>query len=155
MIVAALEELYGQIPNLPRLKQALDYISTARSQDLADGRYEVDGERMYVLVQSYETLLANEFAKYEAHRRYIDVQYISEGVEMMGWAPLDQMQVNSEYNPDKDVVLGTCPIHTASPVKVAAGQAAIFFPMDAHAPKLAAAAPCPIKKIVVKVLIEE
>lgn len=154
MIVAALEELYGQIPDLPRLKQALDYISSARSQDLADGRYEVDGDRMYVLVQSYETVHAIEFPRYEAHRRYIDVQYIQDGVEMMGWAPVDQMQVNSEYSPENDVVLGSCPMSTATPVKVAAGQAAIFFPQDAHAPKLAAAGPCPVKKIVVKVLIE-
>lgn len=154
MIVAALEELYRQIPDLPLLKQALDYIDQARSQNLADGRYDVDGERMYVLVQSYETLRANEFSKYEAHRRYIDVQYIQEGVEMMGWAPLEQMCVNSEYNEQKDVMLGTCSISTATPVKVAAGQAAIFFPQDAHAPKLAAASPCPVKKIVVKVLVE-
>lgn len=155
MIVAALEELYRQIPDLPLLKQALDYIASARSQDLADGRYDVDGERMYVLVQSYETLRPNEFAKYEAHRRYIDVQYIHEGVEMMGWAPLDQMQANGEYNAEKDVVLGTCPMNIATPVKVSAGQAAIFFPLDAHAPKLAAASPCPVKKIVVKVLVED
>lgn len=153
MIVAALEELYGQIPNLPRLKQALDYISTARSQALADGRYEIDGDRMYALVQSYETLPPDDFAKYEAHRHYIDVQYIREGVELMGWVSLEHIVTNTEYDLKKDVVLGTCPMSLASPVKVAAGQAAIFFPQDAHAPKLAAAMPCPVKKIVVKVMI--
>jgi biofilm protein TabA len=153
MIIAALEELYKQIPESLRLKQALDYIAGARGQALADGRYEIQGQELYALPQSYQTIPAEENTKFEAHRRYIDVQYIVDGVEVMGWAPLSQMLVSAPYNPDKDVILGTCPSALWTPVKVAAGQAAIFFPEDAHAPKLAAGEPCPVKKIVVKVLI--
>jgi YhcH/YjgK/YiaL family protein len=153
MIVAALEELYKQIPDSPRLKQALDYIGGARGQALADGRYEIQGQELYALAQSYQTIPADENAKFEAHRRYIDVQYLVDGVEGMGWAPLDQMRVNTPYNPEKDVILGTCPSAVSTLVKVAAGQAAIFFPEDAHAPKLAAGEPCSVKKIVVKVFI--
>lgn len=153
MIVAALEELYQQIPALPRLKRALDYLTQARTQGLADGRYEIDGDQLYALVQSYETVVADENSKYEAHRKYIDVQFIVEGQEMMGWAALKQMVVNKEYIEEKDVVLGTCPMAAASPVKVDAGEAAIFFPEDAHAPKLAVYVSRPVKKIVVKVAI--
>lgn len=153
MIIATLEELYNQIPNLPRMKQALDYLAQARGQGLADGRYPIDGDLVYALAQSYETLPNDENAKYEAHHKYIDVQYIVEGEEGMGWAPLAQLAVNKPYSDEKDVVLGTCPLAVASLVKVAAGQAAIFFPEDAHAPKLAVGSPCPVKKIVVKVAI--
>lgn len=153
MIVAALEELYHQVPASARLKQALDYLAQARSLGLADGRYEIDGDQVYALAQSYETLPAGDDSKYEAHRKYIDVQFIVEGLEGMGWAALDQMTVTKDYNAEKDIVLGTCPLAAATLVKVCAGQAAVFFPEDAHAPKLAAGAPGPVKKIVVKVAI--
>jgi biofilm protein TabA len=154
MIVADMNELYHQIPASPRLTQALDYIRAANAMEMADGRYEIDGDKVYALVQSYQTLVIDENAKYEAHRKYIDVQFIATGVEIMGWAPLEKMQVNKEYNPEKDVVLGTCPPALTTLTRVDVGQAAIFFPQDAHAPKLACGEPAPIKKIVVKVLID-
>jgi biofilm protein TabA len=154
MIVADLKELYRQIPASPRLAQALDYIQAVNPQEMPDGRYEIDGDKVYALVQSYQTLIIDENAKYEAHRKYIDVQYIASGVEIMGWAPLDKMQANKEYNPEKDVILGTCPPDLATLTRVEAGQAAIFFPQDAHAPKLACGEPTPIKKIVVKVAVD-
>lgn len=154
MIVADLKELYQQIPACPRLTRAMDYIQAANPNEMPDGRYEIDGDKVYALVQSYQTLVINENAKYEAHRKYIDVQYIASGVEIMGWAPLDKMQVNKEYNPEKDVVLGTCQPSLATLARVEAGQAAIFFPQDAHAPKLACGGPAAIKKIVVKVAID-
>jgi YhcH/YjgK/YiaL family protein len=50
--------------------------------------------------------------------------------------------------------LGTCPLAQATLIRVDAGQAALFFPSDAHAPKLAVAAPGPVRKIVVKVQLE-
>ena len=153
MIIAKFEELAEQVPASANIEKGLAYLAGARQQDLPDGRYEVDGERVYALVQSYQTLPEDENAKYEAHRRYIDIQYIVSGVEGMGWAPLDQMQVNQEYSTEKDVVLGTCPISRATLVQVNAGEAAVFFPGDAHAPKLACGAPGPVKKIVVKVAV--
>jgi YhcH/YjgK/YiaL family protein len=72
----------------------------------------------------------------------------------MGWTPLENMKVTQDYNPDKDVVLGTCPLAQATLVRVDAGQAALFFPGDAHAPKLAVGVVCAVRKIVVKVQVE-
>jgi YhcH/YjgK/YiaL family protein len=154
MIIAKLEDLPRQIPALPRLQQALQYLKENRDANLADGRYEIDGERVFALVQSYQTLPVDENAKYEAHRKYIDVQFIVSGVEVMGWAALEQMRINKEYQPEKDVCLGTCPPALATLTRVDAGEAAIFFPEDAHAPKLACGEPAPVKKIVVKVALD-
>jgi biofilm protein TabA len=154
MIVADVKELYQQIPASPRLTQALDFIRTAKALELPDGRIEIDGDKMYALVQSYQTLVIDENPKYEAHRKYMDVQFIASGVELMGWAPLDRMQVTKDYNPEKDIILGTCPASLATLTRVDAGQAAIFFPQDAHAPKLACGDPGPVKKIVIKVAVD-
>ncbi len=154
MIIAKLEDLPCQIPASVRLQQALDFLNTNRSANLPDGRYELDGDRLYALVQSYQTLPVDENAKYEAHRKYIDVQFITTGVECMGWAPLEKMHISKEYQPEKDICLGTCPPAFATLARVDAGAAAIFFPEDAHAPKLACGEPAPVRKIVVKVFID-
>lgn len=153
MIVGKLEDLHSQVPDSPHMKKGLSYLIEVSSQKLADGRYEIDGDSIYALVQSYDTLTASDQSKYEAHRKYIDIQYISEGIEVMGWAPLEAMEITKEYVPDKDVVNGTVLLKLATLIKVSAGQAAIFFPSDAHAPKLAADQPSPVKKIVVKVAV--
>lgn len=154
MIAAKLEDLYAQAPALAGIRQGLDFIQANRSAGLADGRYEIDGAKVYALVQSYETLPAGDGSKYEAHRHYLDIQYITAGVEGMGWTALENMRVTAEYNPEKDVVLGTCPLTEATLVRVNAGEAALFFPSDAHAPKLAVGTPAAVRKIVIKVLVE-
>ncbi len=151
MIVAKLQDIEQQVPASLSLMQAINYIRTAKALDLPDGRYEIDGDKVYALVQSYLTLPIDENAKYEAHRKYLDVQYIAAGVEMMGWTPLENMRITKEYQSEKDVCLGTCPADLATLTRVGAGVAAIFFPQDAHAPKLACGAPAQVKKIVVKV----
>jgi biofilm protein TabA len=155
MIIASLEALFNQIPASPLLERALRYLQENRERNLPDGRYEIDGSRLFALVQSYETLPNGPDTEYEAHQNYIDVQYIVSGVEGMGWAPLECMQVRSSYNPEKDVVLGECQPELTTLTRVNAGQAVIFFPADAHAPKLAVTAPVAVKKIVVKVAVSE
>ncbi len=154
MIIAKLEDLFAQVPPAVNLEKALHALLELRAQDLPDGRVEVDGDRIYALVQSYTTLPATDDAKYEAHRNYIDIQYIASGCEAMGWADLARMQVTKAYNAEKDVANGVCPLSVGTLVKVNAGEAAVFFPSDAHAPKLAAGDPAPLRKIVMKVKVE-
>ena len=62
-----------------------------RETDLATlpvGRYEIDGDAVFALVQEYETHLPEE-CRWEAHYTYTDIQYIVEGSEKMGWKALD------------------------------------------------------------------
>lgn len=62
-----------------------------RETDLAAlpvGRYEIDGDAVFALVQEYETHLPEE-CRWEAHYTYTDIQYIVEGSEKMGWKALD------------------------------------------------------------------
>ena len=62
-----------------------------RETDLAAlpvGRYEIDGDAVFALVQEYETHPPEE-CRWEAHYTYTDIQYIVEGSEKMGWKALD------------------------------------------------------------------
>ncbi len=61
------------------LHRALVYARDVAA-DVADGRIEIDGERLYASVASYETGGRDE-RRFEAHRRYIDIQVLLAGEE--------------------------------------------------------------------------
>ena len=153
MLVTALENIPQQAALTPRLRKALDFLNNAHPSELPPGRVEIDGADVYALVQAYETETAEAEVEMEAHRKYIDVQYIASGEEMMAWAHLTDLRSPSAYNPEKDVLHGMLPAGETTPVRVSAGQAAIFYPEDAHAPKLSVSSPCAVKKVVVKVRV--
>lgn len=152
MIVTAFEHLDRQTLQTPAMQKAMGWLRANRANPDLAGRVEIDGKEIYALVQAYETQPAAEVVSCEAHRKYIDIQYICAGEEVMGWAPLEVLRNATAYNPDKDVLNGDVPAAEMTAVLVRAGQAAIFYPEDAHAPKLAAGAPGSVRKIVVKVI---
>ena len=153
MIVTTLEYIPRQIAMSPAMQKALDFLQQPDLAELPPGRIEIDGQAVYALVQAYETLPIPPAVKFEAHRQYIDIQYIASGVEVMGWANLKALSDVTAYNAEKDVLHGMLAAGEMTPVRVAAGQAAIFWPEDAHAPKLASGSPAPVKKVVVKVRV--
>jgi biofilm protein TabA len=154
VIVAKLEHIAHQAAVSSRLRKALDFLQQLGDRVLSDGRVDIDGSEVYALVQSYTSRPEGESPRFEAHHRYVDVQYLVSGVEAMGWAPLAQLAVTVPYNAERDVLLGTVAPQERTLVRFAAGQAIVLYPDDAHAPGLAAGAPEPVKKIVVKVLLD-
>lgn len=155
MIVTSLESLPQQVPMSNAMQMALDFLKTSGTTELHPGRVEIDGKNVYALVQSYETASAPSEVRLEAHRQYIDIQYIVTGVEVIGWAHIAGLQNPTAYDVEKDVWFGTLPRQEMTSVRVASGQAAIFYPEDAHAPKLAFASPASVLKVVVKVRVSK
>jgi biofilm protein TabA len=154
MILAKLANLTHQMRASGYLQRAVDFLVDPANQGLPDGRYEIEGEKVFALVQSFETIPAQTGIQFEAHRRYIDIQYVTNGCERMDWIPLDQVQVTLPYDPARDFCEGIDARGQAVSVIVAAGEAAVFFPEDAHAPKLAVDQPEPVRKIVIKLVVE-
>ena len=155
MIVATLEQLSKQAAVHPRLRKALDFLRDTDLLALEVGRVEIEGDEVFALVQSYDTRPIPETPRFEAHRKYLDVQYLAAGKEAMGWAPVDQLDVTVEYIPDRDIMLGHVPEGAYCFVPFCAGQGILLYPSDAHAPMHAAGEPEPARKIVVKVLLDE
>jgi biofilm protein TabA len=156
MIVTDLAHLAEQATLTPALRKALAFLQQIEAnpggRPLADGRIEIDGSNAYALVQSYETQAGGDWV-FEGHRKYLDIQYVVSGEEVIGWAFIDRAAVTMPYDAAKDAWLGTIPAAEITPVRLAAGQLAVLYPTDAHAPKHAAGAPGPVKKIVVKVIV--
>jgi len=130
------------------LDAAFEYLQSHNLKDLPAGKHEVDGGNVFALVQDYETKPADE-CFFERHEKYIDVQYVVYGSELIGYAPLLEQEVVEEFNKEHDYGLHK---GAASFVKVDAGMFAIFFPGDLHMPGTAAKA-AKVRKIVVKVKI--
>ena len=66
------------------LYKGLRFLKETDLAALPVGRYEIDGDAVFALVQEYETHLPEE-CRWEAHYTYTDIQYIVEGSEKMGW----------------------------------------------------------------------
>lgn len=117
------------------------------------GRHDLDGDHCFALVQTYETKPV-EKAKFEAHRKYIDVQFIQSGRETILWAPLDTMKEETmAYSDEKDAALWKLTEDT-TPLHVSAGHFAILWPQDAHAPCIEWEKPEQVFKVVIKVAVE-
>jgi YhcH/YjgK/YiaL family protein len=136
----------------PSLRKAFCFLRARDLLQLPDGRVDIDGDRVFALVQRYETM-RTEAPKYECHRKYIDVQFIVTGEEVIGWAPAERMSVTEAYDADKDVCFGTIAAGTWTPVRLEAGQLMVLWPEDAHSPKGAARGSSRVTKIVVKVAV--
>ena len=133
----------------PELCDALDYLASEKHAHLAPGKYELNGEQLFCLVQNYMPKTIAE-GKLEAHRRYIDVQYIVSGEEMIGYGDLGQL-IPGEYNDAKDFqsVVGNVDL-----VRVPAGFFMILFPNDVHMPGIQTdSSATMVRKVVMKVKI--
>lgn len=134
----------------PRFGAGLAWLAKF-SPDTADGRYEIDGDHVFALVQSYNTAPAAE-KKFEAHRIYADIQYIVAGTEIIQYAPVSVLQPSMEYDGKKDYLLfHDLPVTTS--LRLSPGSFAIFYPRDGHKPCCSAESSSAIKKVVIKVRV--
>jgi len=132
----------------PKFKQAFDYLNSIDVQSIPVGRHEID-DKMYVLVQEYVTKTKEE-GKWEAHRRYIDLQFVVQGAEGMGYANIHHLQ-QGEYISEKDFL----PLFgEGDQVALKSGCFVLLFPEDAHMPSMALGEPAPARKIVLKIAVE-
>lgn len=138
-------DLYKTLP--ARIREGIEYLQKTDLSSLEVGRYELDGDRLFVLIQEY-TPKTLDVAKMEAHRNYADIQYIIEGREQMGYMPVDAATETVPYNPEKDVVFfeGNGDLMTYEQ-----GMFGIFFPQDGHMPGVGLEGCEKVKKAVVKI----
>ena len=116
----------------PRIQQAFDYLQQTDLANAEPGKYEIDGANVFALVQEYESKPMAE-GKWEAHRRYIDVQYIVSGTEFIGYSHIGRL-TPGDYDADRD-------FHLLSGkgifLTLSAGDFMLLFPDDGHMPGLA------------------
>ena len=116
------------------------------------GRVDVDGDNIYLNCAEYDTH-DREGALTEAHRAYLDVMVVVEGVETVCVKRTDALQnVTKPYDASIEALLADTDADV-SEIRLTVGDFLVLFPEDAHAPGCHADAPCHIKKAIGKVKI--
>ena len=134
----------------PGIAKALDYLRNTDFRQMALGRYEIDGDKLIAIVNEYATVDAAT-EQMEAHRKYIDVQYIVSGAEQMGIACFQNQTISKEYDAEKDYLLvADAPDYF---IRVSPGMFTIFFPTDLHMPNLIDKESTTVRKVVMKVAV--
>ncbi len=132
--------------------QAFQFLKSANLKELPLGKQELEGEHVFVIVQEYFGK-AKPDALYESHKKYIDIQYVIEGEEIMGLATLDKVTVKEPYNEEKDIAFYD--FDGGDYLKATPENFFLFFPEDVHRPSIATSDSIQIRKIVVKILINQ
>jgi len=139
---------YGRMS--PGIDRALDYLSSTDFTVLEDGKQLIDGEGSYALIMTYSTEPESE-RSFEAHRKYLDIQFILQGREIIFWAPASELSPMGDYSQEKDIVFFSGDARAR--LQLTSGSFAVFYPEDAHKPNCAWNGPQRVRKVVVKVRI--
>ena len=155
--------IYGKISDIAaqnilsgKIKAALTYLTGLDSNFLSGKpagyaeKEEIRGKDVYAIHQVNRTKPAN-FARFEAHRKYIDLQYIWEGQEIISITSADNLTVITLYDEEKDIIFYK--YFRSATLVMKPRMFAILYPCDVHAPGMVFKKQQLVRKTVVKVKV--
>jgi YhcH/YjgK/YiaL family protein len=151
MVLDRLENWKLYFPKGGSIARAFEFIESEVNPSIPDGRFEIDGDRIFSVISTYETKPLEQ-CRFEVHRRYLDVQHIIGGSEVIGWAGRDRLRIEDPYDEQKDVEFFHPPDRSTL-LELLPGQFAFFYPDDAHAPGGRLGSVTTARKVLVKILI--
>jgi len=128
-----------------KIEKAIEWLKENKESE--DGVYEIEGKIVYAIVQSYNTRNKDN-VKWEAHRKYIDIQFILKGTEKIGISNIEKMKANEQYQEEKDIQFFD---GEGEYYDIKKGEYMIIYPDDIHMPSIGNGNF--VKKIVVKVSV--
>lgn len=149
--------IYDKIDNLETyagisadIRLGLEWLRDV-NPNVEKGVYEIS-PHVRAIVSEYSTKTVNENG-YEAHRDYIDIQYLICGSEKICCLPLEYLKETQTYSKEIDAAFYEETDVMPQEMLIGNGYFAIFFPQDAHMPCICNIEPSPVKKVVIKVKI--
>ncbi len=138
---------------LPGLAGAFEY-ARGLGADATDGTFDLPDIGGFAMIMAYDTEPAYR-RMLETHKRYVDVQVLLSGRELIQWTPLRSLEPAVGYDTERDLAFWKDA--PAAYVLMEPGQFAVFFPSDAHKPNCSVdpGSPSTNKKLVVKVPAQE
>ena len=132
-------------------KIGFEFLLNNDLKSLKDGKYQIKGDEVFANIQSLTTKEKSQ-KKWEAHKKYIDIQYVISGKECMGYGIYEDFKTSEKYNEIKDVEFLEGEKYNY--INVEENEFVIFYPNDVHAPMLCVENPEQIKKVIVKIAID-
>ena len=144
MIICPWKDIKKYASVLPGIEEAFDAVNSLTS--LEANTYSLSNDNRFFVAVG--TTKAPDVA--EAHRKYLDIQYIVKGKEVMGWADLAACQLQGEFNEDKDIGMyaGNFDFFT-----ITEGNCYVVFPEDVHMPGRHLDVPNDFVKVIVKLKV--
>ena len=136
--------------NPDRWQKAFQYLKKTDLTNAGLGKTALEGESLFASVAEYLPKNKEE-VRYESHEKYIDIQYVISGKELMGITTRDKVIVDEDYNEEKDIVFyksESGDYRLATPRNFL-----VFFPDDMHRPSVSTGDSVLVKKVVVKVKV--
>ncbi|PTN07376.1 YhcH/YjgK/YiaL family protein [Mangrovibacterium marinum] len=146
------DEFYKQYHASPERWKAVFAFMKKDLSSLEVGKYPIIEGELTAIVSEYNTK-EPEDARWEAHRRFIDLQYLISGEEQMGVMPLADAKNAGAYNAEKDLIFygdNDGPLYRAT-----SANYFLFFPGDLHRPGVKSGEAAPVKKLVLKIAVAE
>jgi len=132
-----------------KMSKVLYFLQNTDLSSLPVGQIVLEPEAIIAYVQEYTTQPASEIP-FEAHEKFIDMQVVVSGQEIIAYAPQSRLKAKGKYNSTTDTIyfeepeeFGTLPLY--------AGDFVVMNPTEGHKPRCMMAQACPVKKIVVKI----
>jgi len=152
MITSTLAQLHWYKIISPNFEKAIEYALSANFSDLETGKYPIDGEEVFAIVNEYSTKPVSECDP-ESHRDYADIQIMISGVERFGYAAFTGQPETTPYEEEKDVAFYSIGPEDLSYLTLHPGEFIIFFPPDIHQPEVFIHQPELVRKVVLKVAL--
>ena len=145
MIICPWKDIMRYAPVVKGLEEAVAAVNALTEYEDKKVYPLSDGNRFFI---SATTTKAPALA--EAHRNYLDIQYVVKGKEVVGWADLADCKPEGEFNETKDVGKYSGEFEY---ITVPEGICYVVFPEDAHMPSCHLDVPNDFVKVVVKLKV--
>ena len=151
MIFGTIQKLHQDKKYLSAvLLKGLEFLKVTNFSQIEEGQREIKGKDIYALIQKYNTQ-SREARVPEAHEKFIDIHYVAEGTEMIGFAiDCNKNQISDDFLQEKDALLYK-QVENEFDLVLHEGMYAIFFPREIHRPGCSYREKKDVKKVVVKV----
>ncbi len=132
-----------------KIKLGLEFLENHDLKSMENGKYEILSDDVFINVQEYNSKPEQD-GKWEAHRKYIDIQVLIKGSEKIGVGEIQDFTTTEAYDEERDVEFLT----TNAPqqfITMRENDYIILYPYDVHMPQISIDKPSAVKKAVVKV----
>ena len=143
MIICPWNEISRYASVIPGLEEAIKIIDAHDPKEY--GTFPLPNGRFMV---GMHTSRSAEGAQAEAHRRFLDIQYVITGQDVVGWNSINHMTPAGEFNMEGDIGFFEGDVEM---IRIPAGYCYVVFPEDAHLPDCHIDQPMNFLKYVIKI----
>ncbi len=150
MIVDTVENIGRYASLSANLARGLGFLQESLRTTIPDGKHAILGDQVYASVSTYLTQPMAE-KQFEAHEKYIDIQYLLQGEEALFWAPRPTLDLDTPDAESEDIAFFTGA--TGLEIPLTPAVFVVLFPWDGHKPGCILHTPQQVKKLVIKVSV--